>query len=448
MKVWLVNPHDAIPGEGWGYKHAMFLAEKLASQGHDVTLWTVNFAHATKQLRSPGWKELSGGERIKILLVPVKAYRRHIGVARIQSLLDFARGVWQRSATQSKPDVIIMTVPTPFSDWVCARLARRYGAKLILDFRDLWPEIFALAFPRPLRRFAFIPLSPLYALRKYAFDRADALVGVCETYLGLARRISPRLAKVPTRIIYSTGVDLVAFRRMMASPEHDAELPPKAATDVWVVYAGTIGSAYDIAALVEAARLLGRDPRAAHVKILVAGAGPLLSLVTDAIEREKLTNLVYLGTLTMPKLCRVYAKSDIGLSIYAPGSTVAIPAKAFDYYAAGLPIVNSLDSEFGRTITDQRIGENYRSGDGASLAAALLKLASPEAAARRADIRARLEAIAPEFDRDRQYDKMIEVLDELGLPGRAPQAPGPQSPGSGQPRKPSSRARSELEASQ
>ncbi len=55
MNIWLINPHDAVPGETLGYKHGMILNETLAVRGHKVKYWASNFAHATKQFRCQGW---------------------------------------------------------------------------------------------------------------------------------------------------------------------------------------------------------------------------------------------------------------------------------------------------------------------------------------------------------------------------------------------------------
>jgi len=154
MNIWLINPHDAIPGESWVYRHGLILSETLASEGHNVTYWASNFSHATKQFRCQGWGEIRMPPHIRILLVPVTPYTKHASVERLRSLWNYAWHLWQRARVESKPDCIIISMPTPFTDYVAVKLSKHYKAFLITDFRDLWPEIFKIAFPIAARKIA------------------------------------------------------------------------------------------------------------------------------------------------------------------------------------------------------------------------------------------------------------------------------------------------------
>lgn len=408
MNIWLINPHDAILGEPWGYKHGMILAETLATRGHEVTYWASNFAHATKQFRCQGWGEIRTSSNIRITLVPTTPYTRHVSIERIKSLWVYYRRVWKRGQVEPRPDCLIVPMTSPFSDHMTVKLSKRHGAVLITDFRDLWPEIFATVFPKGLRGLANVLLAPLYWSRRYVFRNSHAVTAVCQTYMDLACKIAPDLNNRPRAIIYSTGVRLDDFRTMMHSTEHDAEIPTKKEGEIWAIYAGMLGNKYDVTTLMEAARILSQNPEARNIKIIVAGDGPLRQTLTEFIGQHGLENLVYMGVLGMSRLCRYYAKSDIGLCIYAPGSTVVIPAKAFDYYAAELPVVNSLKGEFAEYLNNQGIGVQYQPGDPGSLSSALLELASDPH--RRVAMRCRLREIAPLFDRDRQYAQIFDLL--------------------------------------
>ncbi len=420
MNIWLIDPHDAVPGESWGYKHGMFLCQTLAARGHQVTYWTVNFAHATKTFRAPGWYESRPEPNIRILMVPIRPYYRHVSVSRLLALLDYARGLWTRGKRESRPDCIIATLPAPFADVAAVRLKKWHNTRLVCDLRDLWPELFLTVFPRALRPFAHLFMLPLYWARRYAFQNSDAVTSVCSSYLEYMKQFAPQVRTVPQRIIYSTGVELGKFTSWMNSQQCDDELPAKQTNEIWATYAGTLGSAYDVQALLEAARILRHDATATHVRIMVAGDGPLRIELEKAVQAHDLQNLTYLGVLSMPKLCRLYALSDIGLSIYAPGSTVAIPAKAFDYYAAGLPVVNSVTGEYATMIEKEKIGLQYEAGSGRSLAAAIVTLAARSAD--RAEMKQRLQARAPHYDRDRQYSQIYDLLEEHAATEAVPAA--------------------------
>ena len=418
MRIWIVSPYDSIPGEPWGHKHGQFLARTLQKQGHQVIFWNSNYSHATKQFRSESWDERVTEEGILIRLVPVRAYQSHVGLSRVLSLLDFARGFWTKGHSDVAPDAIFMSIPIPFSDLVAVRLAKRFNSALILDFRDLWPEIFEGLFPRWLRWFGHILLWPLYWLRTYTFRNATGLAAVCESYRELALTAAPQLAHHPNLVIYHTGVELEKMQRMMQEKPDDLHLPAKAAGEIRVIYAGTLGNNYDVETLLDAIRLLNADPRASHVKFLIAGDGPLKGRIIEVIEQDGLNNLTFLGTLNLAQLYYCYGKADIGLCIYSTVTTVGIPAKAFDYYCAGLPIVKSIQGEFASFLDKHRIGVPYKAGDPNSLAESVLTLANDPS--RIMEMKQRMLTIAPEFDRDIQYAKALEILQLAPRVGEGP----------------------------
>jgi glycosyltransferase involved in cell wall biosynthesis len=323
-------------------------------------------------------------------------------------LLQYARGLWKRGKIAPGPDCIIITIPTPFSDFVAVKLAQRHGAELITDFRDLWPELFTMVFPSKMRLLINVFLYPLYFLRKYAFNNSSAVTAVCETYLKLVHKICPQSANKPSEIIYSTTVQINNFQSMMGNNNGYKPVVKKESDDIWAIYAGTLGNNYDIESLLQASKLLMSDENGNKIKIVVAGDGPLKNRLEQFIEQDKITNLYYVGILNISQLCKYFAKSDIGLSIYAPDSTVVIPAKAFDYFAAQLPIVNSLNGEFADLIQREGLGVQYDAGNPQSLAEALISLAADEE--RRKSMVDRIGTIAPNFDRDLQYSKILHLL--------------------------------------
>ena len=232
---------------------------------------------------------------------------------------------------------------------------------------------------------------------------------MCETYRQLAFREAPELKSRPSELVYSTGVDLATFRAQMVDTSRDQALVAKETGTFWAIYAGTIGDNYDINTLLQASILL--HERVPQVRIIVAGNGPLRADVEQFIAANQATNVVYVGVLDMPTLCRYYAKSDIGLSIYAPDSTVAIPAKAFDYFAAELPIVNSVVGELEDLIRDEAIGFQYRSGDPQSLADSLATAVSDPS--RLSRMKTRLGKLAPNYDRDVQCTKFVDLIERV-----------------------------------
>lgn len=411
MKIWLINPYGPIPGEGWRDYRFTLLGKTLASRGHDVVWWTANFSHHFKRHRSEGWRDVPVTQGFQIRLVPTTAYTKNIGWGRVRYEATFSARLYARGIREESPDCIIGIDPPQMVGLASVKLARRLRVPLILDVFDLWPELFELAFPRAVRPLAPAVLSPLYMLRRHNLRRADAVVSLCRTYLDAACEIVPRVRNGRSIVAFN-GVDVSRFRASAAVPLDSASLRvdlEKRPGDVWAIFAGTLGNNYDVLTLLGAAELL--QSRQPNIRFLIAGEGPLRPQVSELIRSRQLANTSYLGTVRHDDLARIYQSCDIGLSAYGPGSNVAMPDKAYDYMAAGLPIVNSLRGELETLVAERGFGIQYSAGDATSLAEALGRLAANEGLRKRMAANSSLAAM--EFDTNVQYAKYAEFVERL-----------------------------------
>ncbi|MEO8027142.1 MAG: glycosyltransferase family 4 protein, partial [Bryobacteraceae bacterium] len=368
MTIWLFNPYGPIPGEAWRDYRFTMIAETLAAEGHRVIWWTAAFSHHFKRHRSFEWKDIDVSPEFTVRLVPTPAYRRHIGFGRLWFELVFAVRAWRKARTEPAPSVVLSTDPPQVLGVLGAALAKHHHARLVIDVMDLWPEIFAMAFPKFLRKFAPLVFAPLYAIRRRNFRRADALTALCDTYMTVARRAVS--ADTPTQIIYN-GIRMANLRSKTSNPK-PVELPVRRDNEVWAIYAGTLGDNYDIPTLLDAMKLAWSS--CAPLRLLVAGDGPLLRKVIGASRRSD-ANVTYLGKLDPDTLAAYYAHCQIGVCAYGAESNVAMPDKAYDYMAAGLAIVNSLPGELASVLKQHDAGRPYMAGNPYSLAEVLEHLA-------------------------------------------------------------------------
>jgi len=403
--IWLFNPYGPIPGEAWRDYRFTLLAETLAAEGHRVIWWTAAYSHHFKRQRSRTWKDIEIAPHFIVRLVPTPGYQRHIGLGRVWFEIVFAIRAYLRARTLPPPRVIIATDPPQAIGLLGAALAKRHHAKLVIDVMDLWPELFALIFPKPLRRLAPFIFWPLYALRRRSFRHADALTALCETYLRVAARDAAS-GETPTRTIYN-GIRMSNLRKQIDHPK-SVELPERRENEVWAIYAGTLGDNYDIPTLLEAMKLAGQSCVPLH--LFIAGDGPLARKVAAAARRSE-RNITYLGKLDSESLAAYYAQCEIGVCAYGAGSNVAMPDKAYDYMAAGLAIVNSLPGELAAVLDEQDAGIFYEAGNHYSLASVLEHLAYRPHVCER--LGANAFAAAHLFDRDTQYAKFLEVVTPL-----------------------------------
>ena len=154
------------------------------------------------------------------------------------------------------------------------------------------------------------------------------------------------------------------------------------------------------------------------MRFLIAGDGP----ERERLERlaAGLDNVEFLGWLDAGALARLLASGDVSIACYRPGATQTVTYKLFEYLAARLPVVCSLEGEMGEMIRREGVGASYRAGDAADLSRVLGALAADRDELARMASRARGFA-ETSGDARRVYSDMACLLETAGqtAPGAA-----------------------------
>ena len=71
MNIWIINPFDNLPVEGYRPQRYWLMSEAFARAGHDVTFWTQAWSHARKRARElAALGEGEHGQLFALELVP------------------------------------------------------------------------------------------------------------------------------------------------------------------------------------------------------------------------------------------------------------------------------------------------------------------------------------------------------------------------------------------
>lgn len=390
MVVWVQNPFDSLPGEGARKMRYWLMCEAFARAGHRVTFWTSDFSHATKAPRR-FVGDPSAGAAFGVRLIPTRPYARNVGWARVRSHRAYAR-TWRRLATApgvEAPDLIVSSVPTLSAADAALALGRHFGARVVLDVMDAWPETFERLAPRPLRPLAHLLLAPLRRKARRLYRAADRVTGVCARYRELTGRADYRLAYHGIEVERWKSEGLSRGRNFPTPPPfHHSTFSPfhhSTSSSLRLVYAGNLGRTYDLATVVAAVR--------AHpeLELDVAGFG---AFACDC-PRVRMH-----GLLSEADLQTLLAAADVGVIPMAADSWVGVPYKFCDYARAGLVIVSSLGGESTDLLERYRCGVAYRAGDVDSFADAVRRAASLERGASR-------RMCEEVFDATRIYDDYV-----------------------------------------
>ena len=183
MNVWIINPFDNLPLEGYRPMRFWLMAEAFRKAGHNVVYWTSDFSHANKTKRV-----LDFGVEVPfdIEILETEPYFKNVSLRRLMSHRKLAKTFLKvareaiRAGRRKIPDLIIASSPPLGLVDASHTIASETGAKVIVDIMDAWPETFERVVPRFL-------LWPLRRLARRNYLRAAAITTVADNYVELAR---------------------------------------------------------------------------------------------------------------------------------------------------------------------------------------------------------------------------------------------------------------------
>lgn len=347
---------------------AGLLCERLVREGYDVDFWSSNFDHFTKRhrLASTGTevRELGPGHQLRLL--PSSGYARNVSLARVRDHAQVGRAFLAAAEGLSRPDVVVASMPTIDLASAAATYAAARAIPVVLDLRDLWPEIFHMDRP--------FPVGPAIRLLSSGWSRqlnrslraASAVVGITEEFVEWGCRRSGRVRRPEVDLALPLGyppataptaAEAEAERSLVAS----GALRPGA---FQLAFLGSVSHRMDLDTLCAAAVRAGEQGLPLHV--VVAGSGEALKGLQDAYGSP---NVKFLGRVDQTVLRAILRTSRAGVVPYRNSLDfrMSIPNKAIEYLAYGLPVLTSLEGSLARLVSERALGQTYVEGDPESL---------------------------------------------------------------------------------
>ncbi|MDR4499379.1 MAG: glycosyltransferase family 4 protein [Candidatus Scalindua sp.] len=405
MRIWIVNPFDPLPGESFRPGRYAFIANMLSEKGHKVTWWTSNFFHMSKQYRSSKAKTEKINANLTIKQIPTPAYKKNIGFARLYNHYLYGRR-FEAEALKAKerPDIILASIPPLESADAALRVGEKFNSKIVIDIQDLWPDLYLFILPGYLKPIGKIVLWRLFQKVDSIYRNADALMAVSKDYF--ERGLSASRNSKPGKVLH-LGIDLCFFDSQKITPNNF--LHKKEIEDVWITYIGTFGRTYDLDTILDAAVCFMKN---SNVKFIIAGDGPEYPRLKKKAVEEGIHNIAFTGMLGYSDMVHVLGLSTVGLNAYAPDAPQTFPNKVFDYFAASLPVINSIPGELQGLLDEKQAGLQYKAGDVHSLVNAIRIIINDKERSKQMGKNAR-KLVEERFDRNKEYLKLEEFLTDL-----------------------------------
>ncbi len=411
MRVWLVNVGEVLPIDP-GPKRLLrmgTLAEVLRTRGHDVMWWTSTFDHVRKLHRFESHHLATSESGIRLRLLHSAGYPRNVCLRRLANHLGLARSFARLAPAEPAPHLLVCSWPTIELSWACVRYGAARGIPVVLDVRDLWPDIFADCLPGWLGGAATAALLPFRAATRAAFSRCTSIVGISERYLRWALGHAGREQGGDDRIFplgyCKPKISDDARRTARAAVERLGVDPSR--TVCWFI--GTFGETYDLSPVLETARQLQQlgDRR---TQFVLSGDGRMRQRWEQIAWG--LDNVVFTGWIDAQQIAAMMDIAGVGLAAYRPRAPQGLPNKIFEYMAAGIPILSSLAGECEDFLARHECGLSYQAGDSASFHSRLQALCD-DAELRRTLGANGLKAFEQFYSAETVYTSMADFLEEL-----------------------------------
>jgi glycosyltransferase involved in cell wall biosynthesis len=377
MNVWLVTIGEPLPIDAGGHRlhRAGLLSAFLGQQGHNVVWWTSTFNHFSKTHRFPSDRSVQVNDRFCIRLLSATGYRRNVSLARLYDHAVLATKFRRLASKQTPPDVIVVSLPPLELAAAACGYAVKTGTPVVLDIRDLWPDVFLDVAPAKLRGICSALLAPYDQLAKYACRRAMSIIAPAEYYVewGLAHAGRPR-SDLDREFPLGYSCKAPAPVEIAHAERFWTAHGVKGSDGLIVCFFGTLGRQFDLDPVILAARSLqAMQPRMLFV---LCGSGD-----NEAVYRDRAKdccNVIFPGWVNAAAIWVLMRKAAVGLAPYRPVPNFLhhIPNKPIEYLSAGLPVLTTLSGRLGHVLTAHDCGMVYEAGNAEELRSMLQSLAA------------------------------------------------------------------------
>ena len=363
MRVWLVQITEPLPPplDGSRLMRSGLLAHALVARGHDVHWWASTFLHSERKVIFGEDRDLTLDTGIHLHLIHAPPYVNHISYRRIRHHSVFAERLRRRVRQEGIPEVIHCSFPTIEVCDVITEFGEDLGVPVVVDVRDMWPDIFVGSAGPWLKPMAWFYGRWMTPRVKRIFSRASAVIGTTPGMVGWALEKADRPMELLDR----------SFPHGYPRPE-SPDLLEKDGSCLWdglgmrkedpvfrICFFGTVGvrNLEAMEKVIECARRL--RSRASNVQFIFCGAGVGMQHLKKSAAG--LDNVLFPGWVSASQIWSLMVRCQVGLIPYKATKDfqVSIPNKGIEYLAGALPVLVSWKGYFYDVLRKNGCGRRY-----------------------------------------------------------------------------------------
>lgn len=348
MRIWLLTVGEPLNSDGPSARllRSVQFANWLAQDpSNEVVFWTGTMDHYGRRLRSLDTTVTKAGENYTVVQLKGRLYKRSISVNRFLNHVDVAKEFRRISEDFESPDVVLSSYPTEELCRAVLDYAEQRSIPVVIDVRDLWPDIFADALPKALRGLAPIVFHRFKRKAQATLARANALCGPAESMVDWGAKLAGR-KRNQNDFWFPFTYDALPSK----APVSDQS---KAQTVKQLCFFGAVTTRVNLEMVIDAFAIL--EKRNVPVRLKICGTGDALEALTA--RARGLESVEFAGWIDKTQLAEVMRQSIGGIFPYnTPDYFNNLPNKVCEYLAGGLPIFACTQGEVKRLIEGEGCG--------------------------------------------------------------------------------------------
>ena len=362
MRIWLVNEGENLPGDDNNprLQRMGLLAYELEKMGPEITWWQSTFNHYQKKFRYHEDKDIQLTDKLNMKLIHSCGYSKNVSPKRLYHEWKTAFKFYKKAGSEELPDIIVSAMPTVAQAYYCAKFGRRNNIPVVIDLRDLNPDVFVSPFSGVVKKIVSIGIQPLRAMLSNAAKSSVGLVGTTQPYLEWGLNYAKRKQNKNDRVFFVSYPDNGVLKHL--SPDSRWKKYENY-EGIICCFFGQFGQLVDFDTLISAAEIC--KEKKLNAKFLLCGKGELLEKYKSIVAEKKLDNVDLPGWVNQTDIAEIGFVSDIGLMAYKKNDNfdMQMPNKFSEYLSLGLQIMLQPTGVMKSVIDKNKCGFHYETAE-------------------------------------------------------------------------------------
>lgn len=362
IKVWLVNEGENLPGDDNNprLQRMGLLAYELEKLGVNIVWWQSTFNHYQKKFRCKEDKDIKITNSLDLKLIHSCGYKKNVSIKRVFHERITAKRFYGKAKKTDVPDIVVVAMPTIALTHYAVKYAKKHNIPVIVDLRDLNPDVFVSPFKGLIKAIVSICIQPLRHELGSSLKQSTALIGTTEPYLKWGLNYAKREQNNKDKVYFVSYPDNGVAKSL--SPE-SRWARYEDYQGIICCFFGQFGQLVDFDTIIDAADKCQKEKL--NVLFLLCGKGELLDYYRKVIADRKLNNVELPGWVNQTDIIDIGFLSDVALMAYKKNDNfdMQMPNKFSESLSLGLAILLQPTGVMQDVIQKNYCGLHYEDSD-------------------------------------------------------------------------------------